>query len=328
MNPANRPPHRTLAEELRLLRHGRDWRGRSRTPRSAQRWELPDTGDDFPTAWARTATAGVLRRALQLGLLKPVTWSQTRPVVYGREYLDGIREPAIFVANHSSHLDTPLILGSLPSRITEKLAVGAAADYFFDSRTRAAATTLLFNAFPVERRGHRRGRSSLAADLVEDGWSLLLYPEGSRTVDGWLTTFKLGAAQLCAMKRVPAVPIALRGTFAAMPRGRRWPRPGRPRVTVRIGRPLHIGPDEGVPEFRTRLVRAVATLWAEEDLGWYRAMRSAADDALALPTSPRGVLPTTAAGQPAHGRDVASWRRVWEATRPAADDGPRRVWTD
>ncbi|MGH3720825.1 MAG: lysophospholipid acyltransferase family protein [Pseudonocardiaceae bacterium] len=318
---------RTLRDELRLLRHGRDWRGRSRVPRSAQPWEHPETGEDFPTAWARTATAGALRTVLQQGVLKPVVWSQTRPVVHGREYLDSVRGPAIFVANHSSHLDTPLILGALPRRITENLAVGAAADYFFDSRATATATTLLFNAFPVERRGSRRGRS-LAAELVDGGWSLLLYPEGGRTTDGWLTTFKLGTAQLCAMKGVPAVPIALRGTFAAMPRGRRWPRPGRPRVTVRIGRPLRIGTDETVPEFRTRLVRAVATLWAEDDLGWYRALRAAADDSLALPTSSRSVLPTTASGQLAQDHDMAPWRRLWEATRPPADDRPRQVWTD
>jgi 1-acyl-sn-glycerol-3-phosphate acyltransferase len=316
-----------LGDELRLLRQGRDWRGRARVPRSAQPWELPETCDDFPTAWARTAAAGTLRHVLQQGMLKPVVWSQTRPMVHGREYLDGIRGPAIFVANHSSHLDTPLILGSLPPRITRKLAVGAAADYFFDSRTIAAATTLLFNTFPVNRRGSRRGRS-LAAELVDDGWNLLLYAEGGRTVDGWLAAFKLGAARLCAMKGVPAVPIALRGTFAAMPRGRRWPQPGRPRVTVRIGRPLRIEADESVPDFRTRLVRAVAMLWAEDDLGWYRALRAAADDSLALPAGSRSALPTTASGWPADAHDVAPWRRVWETTRPPADDGPRQVWTE
>jgi 1-acyl-sn-glycerol-3-phosphate acyltransferase len=317
-----------LRDELRLLRHGRDWRGRARSPRSAQHGaELPDNGDDFPTAWARTPAAGLLRSVVQQAVLKPVTWSQTRPVVHGRDYLDSVHGPAIFIANHSSHLDTPLILGSLPQRITNKLAVGAAADYFFDTRTLAAVTTLLFNAFPVERRGSRRVRS-LAAELVDDGWSLLLYPEGGRTVDGWLTAFKLGAAQLCAMKGVPAVPIALRGTFAAMPRGQRWPRGGRPRVTVRIGRPLHIGADETVPEFRTRLVRAVATLWAEDDLGWYRALRAAADDSLALPTASRSVLPTTSSGEPVDSHDTAPWRRIWEATRPPADDSPRQVWTD
>lgn len=318
---------RGLIDEWRLLRHGRDWRGRSRVPRSAARWELPDDGEEFPTAWARSAPAAALRAALQQGVLKPVTWSQTRAVVHGREYLEQLRGPAIFVANHASHLDAPLILGALPPRIRQRLAVGAAADYFFDSRVRATVTTLLFNAFPVDRRSSRRGRSPAAA-LVEDGWSLLLFPEGSRTTDGWLSTFKLGAAQLCATKHVPAVPIALRGTYAAMPRGSRWPRSGRPRVTLRFGRPLSVEPDEDVPEFRTRLARAVATLWAEEDLGWYRALRAAADGTLALPTSARGVLPTTRAGQPGQGRDTARWRRIWEATRPPTDDEPSRVWQD
>jgi 1-acyl-sn-glycerol-3-phosphate acyltransferase len=150
----------SLRDELRLLRHGRDWRGRARVPRSAQPWELPEGGDDFPTAWARTAAATALRQALQQGMLKPVVWSQTRPGVHGREYLEGIRGPAIFIANHSSHLDTPLILGALPARITKRLAVGAAADYFFDSRSIAAATTLLFNAFPVERRAGAGGAAA------------------------------------------------------------------------------------------------------------------------------------------------------------------------
>ena len=83
-----------------------------------------------------------------------------------------------------------------------------------------------------------------------------------------------------------------------------------------------------MPEFRIRLVRAVATLWAEDDLGWYGALRAAADDSLALPTGSHSALPTTASGQPAQDDDVASWRRIWEATRPPADDGPRQVWTD
>jgi 1-acyl-sn-glycerol-3-phosphate acyltransferase len=205
-----------LRGELRLLRHGRDWRGRARVPRSAQQWELPDSGDEFPTAWARTAAAGMLRTALQQGVLKPVTWSQTRPVVHGQEYLDSVRGPAIFVANHSSHLDTPLILGSLPLRITKKLAVGAAADYFFDLHALAAATTLMFNAFPVERRGSRRSRS-LAAELVDNGWSLLLYPEGSRTVDGWLTGFKCLRFRSRCAAHSPLCPAAGAGRVPAGP---------------------------------------------------------------------------------------------------------------
>lgn len=313
-----------LTDELRLLRHARDWRGRARVPRSAREAEPAEADTAFRTAWARTEVAGVARSMLQRGVLTPLTWTQTRPQVNGRDYLTEVRGPAIFVANHSSHLDTSLILGSLPSRITDRLAVGAAADYFFDSQLGAATTALLFNAFPVQRRGGRRARS-LAGDLVDEGWNLLLYPEGGRTPDGWMRMFQLGAAQLCVLKRVPAVPIAVRGTYAAMPPGRRWPQPGRPWVTVRFGRPLYLRPDEGVREFRVRLVQAVARLWAEQDLGWYGALRAAADGTLPVPGTQDGALPSVPVGKPPE-PEAASWRRMWEATRPLTDERRRRVW--
>lgn len=298
-----------LISEAKLLTRGRDWRGRSRTPRSAEAWAPKPEREVFPTGWARTAAARAVRYGFQRGVLKPVAWSQTRPQVEGLEYLEQLQGPAIFLSNHASHLDTPLILGSLPSRFVKRLAVGAAADYFFDARWRAVATALVFNAFPVERHGSRRHRS-LAPQLLDRGWSLLLFPEGTRSQDGWMTSFRLGTAQLCTSRGVPAVPIALRGTYGAMPRGRNWPLPGRPKVVVRYGRPLWPEEGESVRAFNERLGQAVSRLWAEEDLGWYKALRAQADGAVALPSGPKG----------------ARWRRMWESTRPLPDDRPARVW--
>jgi len=302
-----------VREELRLLRHGRDWRGRSTVPRTADPWVLEEEEREFPTAWARSRVAVMVRSGLQRRLLKPVAWSQTRPIVEGVEYLENLPAPAVFVANHSSHLDAPLIVSSLPRRFADRLAVGAAADYFFDARIRAAATVLFFNAFPVERHGSRRLRS-LAVELLDDGWNLLLFPEGTRSEDGWMSAFKPGTAQLCVSKGVPVVPVALRGAYAAMPRGRNWPVPGRPRISVRYGRPLHPTPGEGFRELRIRMMRAVARLAAEEELGWYGALRAEADGTLALPGQA-----AAAAG--------AEWRRIWESTRPLDPRPRRRVWT-
>lgn len=301
-----------LISEAKTLARGRDWRGMSRTPKSAEPFVRAKGRREFPTGWARTKVARSARLGFQRGLLKPVAWSQTRPLVEGVEYLDGLTGPVIFVANHSSHLDAPLILGSVPRRFARSMAVGAAADYFFDARWRALVTTFVFNAFPVERFGSHR-RKSLAPVLLKRGWSLLLFPEASRSQDGWMTSFRLGTAHLCCTLGVPAVPIALRGTFGAMPRGRNWPLPGRPKVVVRYGRPLFPEEGEGPRVFNERLGSAVARLWAEEDLGWYRALRASADGSLGRPTGPRGA---------------AEWRRVWESTRPLRDDRRRRVWQD
>jgi 1-acyl-sn-glycerol-3-phosphate acyltransferase len=302
-------PGRGLIQEARLLSKGRDWRGRSRTPRSAEPWAPQPEPREFPTRWARTRVGTAVRMGVQRGMLKPTAWTQTRPVVEGVEHLDGVAGPVIFVANHSSHLDAPLILGSIPARLARKTAVGAAADYFFDARWRALLTALVFNAFPVERQGSRRLRS-LAPALLDDGWSLLLFPEGTRSQDGWMNTFRLGAAQLGLSKNVPVVPIGLRGAYAAMPRGRNWPVPGRARVAVRIGRPLWPDTGESVRAFNERMLGAVSRLWAEEDQGWYASLRSAADGTLSVPTGP----------------PAARWRRMWESTRPLPDERPRRVW--
>jgi 1-acyl-sn-glycerol-3-phosphate acyltransferase len=324
---SGRRPRLALREELRLLRHGRDWRGRSTVPRSAEPW-VPDVAEpEFPTAWARSPLAVAVRAGLTRSLLKAVVWSQTAPLVEGTAYLDGLRGPAVFVANHSSHLDTPLILGSLPPRFANRVAVGAAADYFFDVRWRAITTALLFNAFPVERYRSRRLRS-LAAELVDDGWSLLLYPEGTRSEDGWMNPFRVGAAHLCVAKALPVVPIAISGSYAAMPRGRGWPERGRPRVAIRYGRPLYPAEGEKAGDFRRRMVQAVARLAAEEELGWYGALRAAANGTLEIPGygSPPGL---TGAAPATRGAPAARWRRIWASTRPgpSASNGSTGPWS-
>jgi 1-acyl-sn-glycerol-3-phosphate acyltransferase len=323
-----RPRRLALREEVRLLRHGRDWRGRSTVPRSAEPW-VPEVAEpEFPTAWARTPLAVAVRAGLLRGLLKAVVWSQTGPAVEGTAYLDELRGPAVFVANHSSHLDTPLILGSLPPRFANRVAVGAAADYFFDVRWRAITTALLFNAFPVERYRSRRLRS-LAAELVDDGWSLLLYPEGTRSEDGWMNPFRVGAAHLCVAKALPVVPIAISGSYAAMPRGRGWPQRGRPRIAIRYGRPLHPAEGEKAGAFRRRMVEAVTRLAAEEEIGWYGALRAAADGTLqipgypaAQPTEPPAITSTATAPGIRGGGQMARWRRIWASTRPASRGAP------
>src|SRR5258708_3147191 len=121
------------------------------------------------------------------------------------------------------------VLGRLAPGFANRVGVGAAADYFFDVRWRAITTALLFNAFPVERYRSRRLRS-LAAELVDDGWSLLLYPEGTRSEDGWMNPFRVGAAHLCVAKALPVVPIAISGSYAAMPPRPRRPLPRHPRL--------------------------------------------------------------------------------------------------
>ena len=89
--------------------------------------------------WARTAPARVLRESVLIGLLGPAMDFYTRRTVVGREHFKGLKAPVVFVANHSSHMDTPAILRALPHAWRRRTVVAAAADYFYTKRRVAYA---------------------------------------------------------------------------------------------------------------------------------------------------------------------------------------------
>src|SRR5204862_7028063 len=122
--------------------------------------------------------------------LFPVLRLFTAPDVVGIENIQG-HGPSIFVANHSSHLDAPLILAALPLHLRLQLRVAAAADYFFAKPWLAAFVTVLLNAFPITRKGAGCVNSlATSVELLRQGDSVLLFPEGTRSKEGPLQPLK------------------------------------------------------------------------------------------------------------------------------------------
>lgn len=74
--------------------------------------------------------SAVTRQAANMLLLRPLVWKLVKVSVHGADNLDGLDGAYVAVANHSSHLDAPLVFGALPKRLSKYLATGAAADYF------------------------------------------------------------------------------------------------------------------------------------------------------------------------------------------------------
>lgn len=298
----------SLVADVKEIARGWRWSHRPLVPRSV---ELPDfTPRDFPTAWARTEVAKAARAALQSYGLSPLIDFVVKPHVEGLDVLRSLRPPVIFIANHSSHLDAPLVLTSLPPAWRARTATGAAADYFFDVWWRATATALVFNAFPVERSGGKGRATALARTMIEDGWNVIMFPEGTRSKDGWVREFRLGAARLAVENGVPVVPIAIRGSYQSMPRGASWPAKGRKPVRVRLGKPVAPRVGEPATEFNQRIRAALAATLNEDRTTWWDAMRSASNGN----------------GSDASGPQVARWRRVWEASRPMP--APRRAFPE
>ena len=248
-----------------------------------------------------------LRELVQVCGLNPLLRSEVALDVAGVENLRNIDGASLIVANHSSHLDTAVLLATLPASRRRRTAVAAAADYFFETVWRAAGSALVFNTFPMERRGG--SESSLPGNLLADGWNLIVYPEGTRSPDGIPGRFRMGAAALAVSHQVPVIPVGLRGTYAAMPRGRGWPRSGRARVAVRYGAPIFPELGEMPSALAPKIANAVQELIAEDATTWWAVQR---DSARLDQIPPPG-----------------SWRRIWEQTAAPTQGGkPHRakIW--
>jgi 1-acyl-sn-glycerol-3-phosphate acyltransferase len=202
------------------------------------------------------------RRIAQRVFLQGLAYRTVRRTVVTHPAADALDGACIVVANHSSHLDAPLVLGSVPRRIRRDLATGVAADYFFTAPHKRMFTELIFNAFPVDRTGTGANRG-LSKQLLKAGVPLLIFPEGTRSRTGKMGSFKIGAAGLAKAVGVPVVPVALIGAYEAMPRGARWPRRGRPRVVVAVGEPLVAREKEPTSSFNDRIEASVRALYAE-----------------------------------------------------------------
>jgi 1-acyl-sn-glycerol-3-phosphate acyltransferase len=208
--------------------------------------ELRAAASQLDIPWARSWPAGVARENFLRFVLGPIMDFYARRRSTGRERLAGLKGPVILVANHGSHMDTPVILSALPRRLRKRTAVAAAADYFYRNKAIAALVSLAFNTVPIERRGGGLSKGGGHLDkLLDQGWNLLLYPEGTRKHGEGTGRVRRGAAVLAAAHDLAIVPIRVTGTRDAMPPGRLWPKrlhgkllSKRHRIEVSFGEPI------------------------------------------------------------------------------------------
>jgi 1-acyl-sn-glycerol-3-phosphate acyltransferase len=141
--------------------------------------------------------------------------------------------------------------------------VAAAADYFYGSTLLAHSVSLAFATVPVEREAGAAGAAVLD-ELLDKGWSLAIYAEGTRSRDGTVGRLHGGAAMLAAERGLPIVPVHVSGTHAAMPVGRGWMRRAegfrRREVGVAFGPPIQ--PDPSL--HRTEVMERVRAFLAEQ----------------------------------------------------------------
>jgi 1-acyl-sn-glycerol-3-phosphate acyltransferase len=270
--------------------------------------EEPTLLGHYDSEWARRLPARYARFFLTEGVVRPVIAGLAQPERKGLDRLADLEGPVIFAANHHSHLDAGLLITSLPEPYRHQVFAAAAADYFFDTRVKATASALVLNAIPIERTKVGRRSAEQAANLIDDGWSMIIFPEGGRSPDGWGQPFRGGAAYLAIKCGVPVVPIHLAGTGRILPKGKNRPKPQRTVVT--FGTPMRANDGERSQPFSDRIEAAVAALADEATTDWYSARRRAA----------AGETPTLA------GPESGAWRRNWALTANRKKPSTTKRW--
>ncbi|MBW2997549.1 1-acyl-sn-glycerol-3-phosphate acyltransferase, partial [Candidatus Woesearchaeota archaeon] len=187
----------------------------------------------------------LIRFILKSFILHPFVRLFSWPSVKGKENLKGLKGPVIFASNHQSHFDTPVIFMKLPLRFSLKIAVAAWQEFFFTHDLkfkgftfwlRYVLSTVTFNLYPLPQSRMARKSMEYTGYLLDKGWSILIFPEGTRSTTGKVSRFMQGIGMLAVEMQVPVVPVRIDGMLNILPRWRYIPWFGRARL--KIGKPL------------------------------------------------------------------------------------------
>jgi 1-acyl-sn-glycerol-3-phosphate acyltransferase len=146
----------------------------------------------------------------------------------GRENIPADRA-AIFMSNHVSNLDPPVLMPAIPQRMVIMLKKSL-------MKIPILGTAMHMARFiPVER-GSRRDTAKAtveaAAAALAEGLPIVVFPEGTRSIDGRLSQFKKGPFFLALQTGAPIVPVAISGTEKMMRKGSNWIAPGVARIQM------------------------------------------------------------------------------------------------
>ncbi len=210
-----------------------------------------------PHHWQIQPWARVVRRLMRHKEYTRWVEEYCKPLtVVGQDRLDKLSSPAIFIANHQSHMDTPVILESLPEHIKDNIFFGAAADRWFVKGKKKLILqpwyqSMVLGNFPIVRGG---GSKTLAYArwLLDEGCNICVFPEGTRAQSDELGEFRHGVTLLARAAGVPVVPVVLQGLREMRPKGSRTITPGPASATILD--PIHLSQDIEI-EQATKILR-------------------------------------------------------------------------
>ena len=193
--------------------------------------------------------------------------------VRGKGRLRDLDGPTLFVCNHISMVDAGLVLSALPLRCRHRLAMAMDGEILRDFRHPPpgsrwhrqiwgppvyAAIILLFGVYSLPKKSGFRRSFAFAGELVDQGQSLLVFPEGRRTPDGRMRPFLPGIGLMAAGLGIPVVPLRIDGLFELKRKRRYLAWPGE--VSITVGAPVRYDSGTDPAAITSDLERRVASL--------------------------------------------------------------------
>jgi long-chain acyl-CoA synthetase len=230
----------TVGDLERLLREPQ------RTPMSGYRY--PRWAQRWPITW--------MREFIYYLLSWPATMIMAHPTIIGRENLRGVDGPLLISCNHVTYIDVGFALIALPPRLRRNLAVGMLGELLWEMwqpprnwnpikrlsyKVAYYLVVALFDVFPLPQRSGVRESFAYAGECIDRGYSVLVYPEGRRTLDGQPSQFRSGLGMLAARLNVPVLPLRIDGLWEMKRDGRKIARRGELKVV--IGKPMRFAPE-------------------------------------------------------------------------------------
>lgn len=211
--------------------------------------------------WPRSWWAHSLRYVLQtifLVLLRVFV----RLKIEGKENLQDLSLPVIFMPNHLSYLDGSILCMALPFCLRKQLAFAAARDFLYEQlHWLTPLSELLFNTFPIQREGDTNIKLGLEyiGKILDQGYSVAIFPEGKVSPNGEPLPLKPGAGLIATSMFAQIIPVKIEGVQKILPYEKVWPR-HRGSVTVKFGKPLQFKRSDNYLEVTKQIQDAMEKL--------------------------------------------------------------------
>jgi long-chain acyl-CoA synthetase len=250
----------TLGDIERIIREG--------TKEEVAPYPYPRWQQRWPLSW--------LRIALFYLLILPVTRIMGKPTISGREHVRAISGPIVFICNHITIVDQALILLALPGRFRRRMAIAMDGEQLLKRRhpsprsgvfgrmfnlLQYVLVIFFFNVFSMPQKSGFRRSFTFAGELMDRGYSILVFPEGQRTEDGQMNHFRLGTGLLISKLGAPVIPMRIEGLWELKQAKKRFAKSGE--ISVVIGEPVHYSPDDEAEQIANDLEERVKALYCD-----------------------------------------------------------------